>query len=212
MPSLVSLAAAFLAASSLAPTALAKKNVVILHSEDVMSKPYAAIASNSMMLGRREMADMALNSTGNTDVKLNPDGSINIESWNAVTDAACITALKKLPRSSNPSGHCVCYNLPSLNMDNGEFEADLRLYRVSEPRDSFATIRPEDVKIEVKFAGAAADRISQEAVKSLAAKGQAMKGHQSSISKRAFGDPELIKQSNLLGKINADRMRPDLTM
>jgi hypothetical protein len=203
MPSLASLAAAVLAASSLASAS----KPIILHSADVMARPYAAIANN-MLLGRRQDTPApAINSTGNSDVKLNPDGSINLESWNTVTDAACVEALKQLPRSTNPSGHCVCYNLPSLNADTGEFEADLRLYRVSESRDGFATVRPQDVEIEITFEGAKVETVSEEDVKMAG-----MQGKVAGLKKRAAGDPELVTVSNLLGKINPDRMSSQLTM
>jgi hypothetical protein len=210
MPSIrASLAAAlFCAASSLA-SAASSPALVFLRAEDVFSKPFASIVGNSAVaMSRRQAPGAILNETNDADDMVrDADGSLNLDSWNAATNAACIENLKRLLRSTNPSGYCVCYNLPSLDADAGIFEADLRLYRVSEPRDGFANVRPEDIQVEVTYAGAAVSTIEANEVQAMG-----MQGQYASIGKRADGDPELMRVSMLAGKINEDRMHKDMTM
>lgn len=82
------------------------------------------------------------------------DGTLNMTAWNAQVNAACISSLRQLTVASNPSGTCVCYNLPALDNSTGVFEADLRLFRISEARDAFAGIEPERISVGVRFVGA----------------------------------------------------------
>ncbi|KAI9172528.1 hypothetical protein HJFPF1_02030 [Paramyrothecium foliicola] len=213
MPSLrFSLTTALFCAASTLASSNPASGAIYLRADDVLSKPYSSVAGSSAVVIDRRQApanpSAVLNGTTN-DIHIirNPDGTLNMDSWNTVTDAACIDALKKLPRSTNPSGHCVCYNLPSLDAQSGVFEADLRLYRISEPREGFATARPEDVQIEVKYGGAIVSTIDASAVQALG-----MQGQMASMTKRDFGDPELIRVSMLAGKINEDRLHTDMTM
>ncbi|KAK3338848.1 hypothetical protein B0H65DRAFT_432256 [Neurospora tetraspora] len=82
------------------------------------------------------------------------DGTLNMTAWNAQVNAACISTLRQLTAASNPSGTCVCYNLPALDNSTGVFEADLRLFRINDARDSFAGIKPEQISVGVRFVGA----------------------------------------------------------
>ena len=75
----------------------------------------------------------------------NIDGRINMTAWDVLANTACITRLSTLPQASNPSGTCVCYNLPALDRNLGTFEADLRLYSLGEPRDGFVGISPQNI-------------------------------------------------------------------
>ena len=54
--------------------------------------------------------------------------------WDNVTDEACIAALQaSQAAATSPSGMAACYNVKSLNDTKGSFEAEVRLYQVSEP-------------------------------------------------------------------------------
>lgn len=97
--------------------------------------------------------------SSNSGVKLNPDGTINMAAWEIAANTACTRALSQLAKSTNPSGHCICYNLPALNNQTGEFEADLRLYQLSQPTGDFAGIPPERVMVELSYNGAQIQRI-----------------------------------------------------
>ena len=126
--------------------------------------------------------------------------------WDAQTTAACEAQLSTLEQSSNPSGTCVCYNLPSLDADTGLFVADLRLYKVSDARGDFTGIQPADVQVGIMYDGATVQRVgpvgnddeqtdlkrSDEGVESLA--------------KRQSTIPELLQTYIFVGQIDESRM------
>ncbi|CAK7266612.1 hypothetical protein SEPCBS57363_002178 [Sporothrix epigloea] len=95
-----------------------------------------------------------------TSETLKTDTKINMTAWDHDATIACHAALAKLPRSSNPSGRCICYNLPMLNNSTGKFEADLRLYQLSVPWGEFEGISPEDVHVSFKYNGASVSPVS----------------------------------------------------
>ncbi|KAJ4390283.1 hypothetical protein N0V85_007380 [Neurospora sp. IMI 360204] len=98
-------------------------------------------------------SDLSTSSVGQDPI-FTADGTLNMTAWNAQVNAACISTLRQLTAASNPSGTCVCYNLPALDNSTGVFEADLRLFRISDARDSFAGIAPEQISASVRFVGA----------------------------------------------------------
>lgn len=100
-----------------------------------------------------ERQDASASSVGQDPI-FTADGTLNMTAWNAQVNAACISSLRQLTVASNPSGTCVCYNLPALDNSTGVFEADLRLFRISDARDAFAGIAPEQVSVGVRFVGA----------------------------------------------------------
>lgn len=100
-----------------------------------------------------ERQDLEASSVGQDPI-FTADGTLNMTAWNAQVNAACISTLRQLTVASNPSGTCVCYNLPALDNTTGVFEADLRLFRISDARDAFAGIAPEQINVEVRFPGA----------------------------------------------------------
>lgn len=183
---------------------------LLLRSEDVLYRPYSAVLTGATRdLSRRQtdsLGDVPVtDSTNTTDdsVQLNADGSLNVTAWNNVTDSACIKSLSALPRSSNPSGHCVCYNLPSLDTDTGVFEADLRLYKISEPRGFWAGISPEDIEVGLRYVGASvtqADASTNTTNSTVETK------------RKRETNPELMQQYLLVGQIDQDRMSENLTM
>ena len=96
------------------------------------------------------------------NVVFNPDGTVNMTAWDAMADAACEDALNDLPQATNPSGTCVCYNLPLINNQTGAFQADLRLYRLSAPSGVFTGIKPEDVQVSLSYNGASVSPVTQQ--------------------------------------------------
>lgn len=79
----------------------------------------------------------------------------------ATISAACKAALGPIKSVDNDAGFLACYNIPFLNTNTGVFEADLRLYQISEPKGAFANIRPTDISVQLSFPNAAFSIIPQ---------------------------------------------------
>lgn len=197
-------------------------------------------------------AELSASSVGQDPI-FTADGTLNMTAWNAQVNAACISTLRQLKQASNPSGTCVCYNLPALDNSTGVFEADLRLFRISDARDSFAGIAPEKISVGLRFTGAnvrAANPDQPVAGASQASQGAAAastssqaetaspssgavgaasvgrvggSGDGEAANKLAVrqtmvqdlpsnGDPTLLQQYLLVGKIDADQMTGQMTM
>ena len=197
-------------------------STVILRSADVLSRPYASILADlssssspqtetseiDSILPRQQDAPIT-DSSKTSAVKVNPDGTLNMTAWNTATDKACMDALSLLSQSTNPSGNCICYNLPSLDADGGVFEAELRLYKVSTPREEFTDVKPEDVGVKVLYASADVSMINSNGTGSLGANGTA---DGVDLGKRADDGPTLLKTYMLVGKIHSDKMASNLSM
>ena len=186
----------------------------LLRADDVLAKPYASVMASSTALALSRRQEVGTGSDSSTDgIELMPDGTLNLTAWDADTDAACVSMLRSLPRSSSPSGNCICYNLPALDATNGVFEAELRLYRVSEPRGQFEGINQSDIKVSVAYHGASASSVSEDSLK-----GSGMVGNVSEISARselvvrADADPELLQAYMLVGQIDKSEMSDNMSM
>lgn len=184
----------------------------VLRADDVLSRPYASIMASSAARALDRRQDTGTESNPE-DLQLQPDGTLNLTAWDAATEAACVSTLRTLRRSSNPSGNCICYNLPALDATNGVFEAELRLYRISEPRGQFAGIDPSQIKVSVAYNGASAS-----AVKPTELKGSGMVGNVTRIVGRAELDtredhnPELLQAYMLVGQIDRSEMSDNMSM
>lgn len=134
----------------------------LLRADDVLHRPYATLSvstSDEEIMRRDDLASMNSTSDG---VIVKPDGSLDLQAWDEMTDKACIESLSHLTRSSNPTGNCICYNLPSLDPQNGTFEAEIRLYHISEPRDAWAVVPASDVKVSVSYNGASVSTVKKD--------------------------------------------------
>lgn len=192
--------------AALFATAALTQNV--LRTEDVLSTPYASILGfdDTMEVARGLSSRTTTNSSIPSDVHLLPDGSLDFTAWNNITSAACQARLSQIIRTSNPSGDCICYNLPMLNVDTGMFEADLRLYRVSDPRDSFVGVPPSGIQVGVSYKGASVSPMKP-----------VTSGSSSpavNITKRSDGSstPTLLQSYMLVGQIDKDQMQNNLSM
>ncbi|GFP55987.1 hypothetical protein ACSS6W_006187 [Trichoderma asperelloides] len=194
-------------AAALFATAAIAQNV--LRTEDVLSTPYASLlgfSDDTMEVARGLSSKATTNSSIPSDVHLLPDGSLDFTAWNNITSAACQARLSQLTRTSNPSGDCICYNLPMLNVDTGMFEADLRLYRVSAPRDSFVGVPPSGIQVGVSYKGASVSPMKP-----------VTSGSSSpavNITKRSDGSsgPTLLQSYMLVGQIDKDQMKNNLSI
>jgi hypothetical protein len=74
--------------------------------------------------------------------------------WNASVTAACMKAISAMDtKAVNPSGMAACYNIPFLDTKTGVFEADLRLYQLSQPSGIFTGVTVSD-SIALSYLGA----------------------------------------------------------
>lgn len=140
--------------------------------------------------------------TGNTP--LNPDGSIDMQAWNEAVSTACQEALQSLPQASNPSGTCVCYNLPFLNNRTGTFEADLRLYRRNDPTGDFEGIPQSQIEVQLSYNGASVSEL----------KSQERSGPAGGLAARqaGSGDLRLLQSYLFVGQIDKNQMDGEVTM
>lgn len=130
------------------------------------------------------------------NVQLNANGTINMAAWEEQVNSACLSALAKLNDATNPSGTCTCYNLPALNTATGAFEADLRLYQLSTPRNEFAGIPPEQVQVSLSYNGASVSPVSASTAQAKVSTRQAT----------GAADLRLLQTYLFVGQIDKDRL------
>ncbi|GAB1318547.1 hypothetical protein MFIFM68171_08757 [Madurella fahalii] len=147
-------------------------------------------------------------STGfGSNTPLNPDGSIDMEAWDEVATAACREALRNIPLASNPSGTCVCYNLPGLNNVTGEFGADLRLFQLSEPTGDFQGIPQDQIKVGLSYRGASATQVSPEQASRMAAASPGLLARQEDNR-----ELKLLQSYLFLGQVDTNEMMGGVTL
>ncbi|KAJ2903798.1 hypothetical protein MKZ38_009364 [Zalerion maritima] len=125
----------------------------------------------------------------------------NETAWNEVTNAACIQALSGLTQATNPSGTCVCYNLPAIDTNTGVFQADLRLYKISDARDQFVGIPAENIQVGVSYTGAS---VSQAVAQQDTTTTNPAAAGRRELRKRA--DPSLLQTYTFVGQIDQEQM------
>jgi len=179
----------------------------------------ASILARGYIETRQEMAP-------DSGVILNADGSINMEAWDQTANNACIESLLQLPQASNPSGTCICYNLPSLNNQTGTFRADLRLFRRGMPTGEFLGIPPENVQVGLSYRGASVSLMSMGRTSrpgaiqgtppaaTPAAAGVAGQGLTTRQTPQFDANEtlDLLQTYLFIGQIDRSRMSPDLSM
>lgn len=80
---------------------------------------------------------------------------LDLATWNPETQRACERQLSQLNgNASNPSGLAVCYNLPLFNKTRGIFQAELRMYNISAPREDWVGVLASDVQMSLSYLGA----------------------------------------------------------
>lgn len=173
-----------------------------------------ALAGRSPDVFEREMMQMAdtrvIFARQSSNVVLNQDGTINMTAWDEEATTACNSALSALPQASNPSGTCVCYNLPALNNATGTFEADLRLYQLSEPTGQFTGIPPQNIQVGLAYHGASVSPVSANtAAKKVITP---VKRQASSSATTTNQNLKLLQTYLFVGEIDKDRMTDPMTM
>lgn len=166
----------------------------------------AEIAKRSLVL---RGAMLEIRQSQGTEALMNPNGTLNMTLWDAIANSACIEALRALPEASNPSGTCVCYNLPALNQTQGTFLADLRLYQLGTATGDFAGIPPERIEVGLRYKGASVSPTSPETAAQKVV-GAAVTARQS--PGELNGDLKLLQTYMFLGQIDQAQTRPDMSM
>jgi hypothetical protein len=133
--------------------------------------------------------------------------SMTLAQWDAQTQTACITSLRSLNGvASNPSGLAACYNLPMFDNRTGVFQADLRIYKISEPLGAFQTIPTSQIKVGLSYIGATVSPVDKS---SIAARDE--RNSLISWPKRQVGvAPVLTQEYTFVGQINADLIRANM--
>lgn len=202
----LSLAAMSLLSSGAAASGVTalERGAIPLSAPDVLSRRYVDITSGHHLV-RRQRPEFE------STVTLNQDGTIDMAAWDEETEAACQESLKRLMIASNPSGACICYNLPSLDTSSGVFEADLRVYRFNEPSGDFQGIEPEDIEVALMYDGASASPVDPDDMPSL---NPARRRKRQEVDGGGDGAPDLplLQQYLLVGEISDDRLTDDMTM
>ncbi|KAG6041303.1 hypothetical protein E4U41_005131 [Claviceps citrina] len=194
-------------------------HAVLLRADDVLRRPYAAILQNADNTSPSASAPVLTRRVTAVDdaAAVSKNGTLDMAAWNAATDAACTKTLSLLPRSSNPSGNCICYNLPSLDLETGLFEADLRLYRISDPRADFAGIVPGSVKVALQYHGASVTPVSGtelvDAMKLIVnGKNQTRRGVMARRDGTATSSPRLVQTYMFVGHVEAEKLAQNMTI
>ena len=172
---------------------LAMDPLIHVRSPDVLEEDYKTVADR--YLSRRQAA-----ADGNATAEQGTD----MEAWMADTEAACRDALARLNAATNPSGAGLCYNLPALDTNTGVFEADLRVFKVSEPSGDWAGIAPQDIDVGLSFSGASVSPVEMDRVT-----GGGMSGE---LAPRQAQQPQLLQSYMFIGQIDQDKMKGRMSM
>ena len=180
-----------------------ERGAIPLSSPDVLEKRYVDVSSDHRVV-RRQRPQFE------STVTLNQDGTIDMEAWDQETESACQENLKRLMIASNPSGACICYNLPTLDMESGVFEADLRVYRFNEPSGDFEGIAPEDIEVALMYDGASVSPVEPGEMPNL----NPARRKRQEVDGGGDGAPDLplLQQYLLVGQIDDGRLTDDMTM
>ena len=76
-------------------------------------------------------------------------GGPNATAISSAVNKACTDAIAGIQHFDSDSGLGGCYNIMYLNRTNGLFQADLRLYKVAEPRGNFSGIPIENMLVNL---------------------------------------------------------------
>lgn len=144
-----------------------------------------------------------------SNVVLNADGTINMTAWDALATDACNNALSHLPEASNPSGTCICYNLPALDNTTGAFEADLRVYQLSTPSGAFSGIAAKDIQVGLSYKGAS---VSPVTAQTASKKVTVITPRQNQVDTSGVNPNLKLLQTYLfVGQIDKNQLTPPLT-
>lgn len=177
-------------------------------SQPLPFEPYGS----PLTMQKRDEDEETKSASPDGTAKQNSNGTLDWPTWDLETNEACVDALRHPLGSINPSGNCVCYNLPSLNANTGVFEADLRLYRILQARGDWARVSPRDMKVGVQFRGANVMPIARN---QLTGSGMVDNSTRAIVARDLLPrdiEPQLLQTYTFRGQIDEDRLKNNLTM
>lgn len=178
----------------------------IVSANDILRTPYTSLIDGHDLTSRQESPSRAQADNGGSS-----GGSVNLTSWASDTTRACNATLANLSRVNSESGMSVCFNIPTLDANNGTFEADLRLYRVTPPRGPWVDVDPRDVNVNVAFPFARVRSVSENELAGMGLMGDLIARQVD----RDAGDaslPEQVQSYMLAGQINKANMTANMTL
>ncbi|AEO58249.1 hypothetical protein MYCTH_2305448 [Thermothelomyces thermophilus ATCC 42464] len=176
---------------------LSHSNQAVERRMDAMAE--ASLQSRGYLEARQDQEQEPI-LAGESNTPLNADGSLNMEEWNNMVDKACQDALRNVKVPTNPSGTCVCYNLPLLNNRTGAFEADLRLYQLGEPTGDFQGVPQKNIEVELSYNGASVTPVNPQGGNSLKARQEGEEG-----------EIRMLQSYMFVGQIDKDKMSGKVT-
>jgi hypothetical protein len=105
-------------------------------------------------------------SSSSSSTSSGPPANLNDPATNMTIAMACLDAFADITHVSNAAGWAACYNVLYLNNQTGIFEADLRLYQVSQPSGPFAGIPNTNIHLALNYPEAAISATSQQTKRS----------------------------------------------
>ncbi|KJZ79487.1 hypothetical protein HIM_00956 [Hirsutella minnesotensis 3608] len=208
MRSHIATAALFALAAADSSRSYVQPSDSILSARDALALPYVSTIEEPFeQLVRRQ-------NNGSSAVNLAPNGGqASMTAWDKETNDACVNALSTIQRSTNPSGNCLCYNLQSLDTSSGAFLSELRVFRISEPREGFTGISPNNINVGVQYNGASVRAVSAEEFAAMAqGKGPGSISTTRLTSREEHHAPQLLQTYQFIGQIDKDRMTQQLSM
>lgn len=127
--------------------------------EHVRREAFAFI--NAELGPRQEISPRSAQATS-TSSSSGPPANLNDPATNMTIAMACVDALADITKVSNAAGWAACYNVLYLNNQTGIFEADLRLYQVSQPSGAFVGIPNSNIHLTLNYPKAAISASSQQ--------------------------------------------------
>ena len=83
------------------------------------------------------------------------DTTIDTDEWDELTEQLCITSLSDIHDiATNPSGIESCYNILNFDIKSGTFDADLRIFQISLPREGWQGMKSNSLRLGLNYAHA----------------------------------------------------------
>lgn len=203
-----------LAAGHVAAIKLGEVNAVLRRGEDleeVLRRDSGLLAT----LTQRQDANAADTAPLASLTPASGDASkADLVKWEEETRAACMQTLGNLNgQASNPSGIAVCYNVPFLDNSTGVFQAELRMYNVSAPVDSWQSVTAADVSMTLSYLGATVQAMNMNNTKREISEAQARARWSDGtlVQRQTISTMTELKTLMYVGKINSNLMGPAMT-
>ena len=109
---------------------------------------------------------------------------------------ACMKALTAMNgNASNPSGMAVCYNVMMMDNTTGVFQADVRLFKISDPTGDWSTLDMSKVSTSLSYLGASVSRENKK---------RDFDRTPEDVEKRTAAPPQSVQNNTFIGKAHAD--------